>query len=116
MLSNRFGLSTIAYQIYRKERYQYRAFLDEVSERLVGDVTPYYILLDVDPEVGLARARGRDEAATRFDNEDVAVHTKVRRGYLDAVQGFEHTIIDANKPLAEVQTAVLEAVTKVLKI
>jgi dTMP kinase len=116
VISNRFALSTIAYQIFRKERHEYRGFLDMVSAQLMSDVAPYYVLLDVDPEVGLARARGRDEASTRFDLEAVETHEKVRRGYHDAVQAFPHVIVDANRPLPEVHTDVRAHVKELLTV
>lgn len=114
VISNRFALSTIAYQIFRKDRHNYRPFLDAVSEQLLGTIEPYYILLDVEPEVGLRRARGRDEESTRFDFEALETHQKVREGYLDAIRSFPHVIVDANRPLPEVQQEVQGHVESVL--
>lgn len=47
------------------------------------------ILLDIEPEIGLARARGRNqtegsaETEGRFEAEDIAFHGAVREAYLD---------------------------------
>lgn len=116
VISNRFALSTIAYQIYRKERHEYRSFLDEVSGRLLADVTPHYLLLDVSPEVGLARVRRRAGELTRFDREAVEVHRRVREGYHDAVAAFPHVIVDAERPLPEVHKDVHAYVTRMLDV
>ena len=110
VISNRFALSTIAYQIYRNDRHEYLPFLNQITETLLPGIEPHYILLDVEPKVGLGRARTRPEQSTRFDLESLAVHERVRRGYLDAVKHFPHTLIDANRPLSEVQDDVAKSV------
>jgi dTMP kinase len=59
--------------------------------RLVcGDLKPGLTLLfDLDPEVGLSRAwrdihsGGRTDLESRFEEEALAFHEKVRQGYLD---------------------------------
>ena len=62
--------------------------IEEVS-RLLGVIEPAKtILLDLDPEIGLQRARRRnalDPAAAaegRFEDEAVSFHTRVRQAYL----------------------------------
>lgn len=114
VISNRFALSTIAYQIYRTGRHEYRSFLDDVSARIMGDLVPHYILLDVSPQVGLARVRARADGETRFDQEALETHERVRRGYLEAVQAYPHTIIDAAQPLQEVRSQVVTEVERLL--
>lgn len=116
VISNRFALSTVAYQIFRKERPQYRRFLDAISTELMSDIDPHYVLLDVEPKTGLARARARTEAATRFDLEEVDVHERVRVGYHDAIQAFSHVIVDANRPLPEVHADVRTHITNKLGV
>ncbi len=99
VFSNRFHLSTLAYQIHARQRLNYLPLLEEISRVVVQDVVPYYILLDVEPEVGMGRVRSRGEELTSFDAEDIAFHTRVRQGYLRHVKEFGHRIIDANQPL-----------------
>lgn len=54
------------------------------------------ILLDLEPGVGLERARTRNHRASstraegRFEAEDLAFHTRVRLGYLDLAKQFSH--------------------------
>jgi dTMP kinase len=84
VISNRFGLSTIAYQVYGRERPQLMPFLREASKWILGDLEPpYYILFDTPPEIGLERVGKRGDEKTRFDAEKVAFHRRVRKGYLE---------------------------------
>ena len=66
--------------------------IEEVSERL-GIIEPTKtILLDLDPRIGLSRARHRnsiDPAAAaegRFEDEAVSFHMRVRQAYLDLAE------------------------------
>ncbi len=116
VISNRFGLSTVAYQIYRTGHFEYQSFLEDATRFVCEDITPYYILLDVPPEVGLARVQSRGENLTRFDAESLSVHEKVREGFLKEVGVYEHTIIDATPPFEAVREQVLDTVKNVLKV
>jgi dTMP kinase len=57
---------------------------DLVCDRFRPEIT---ILLDIDPEVGLARARARNHTRTedegRFEKENLDFYTRVREGYLE---------------------------------
>ena len=71
------------------------------------------ILLDIDPEVGLRRARARNHSSTRdegrFEMEDLVFYTKVRAGYLElahAEPGRIH-VIEADRPIDEVHRDVV---------
>src|SRR6185503_1615991 len=45
VISNRFGLSSIAYQIYGRQRQEYLSFLREVSNFVIGDYMPDHCIL-----------------------------------------------------------------------
>lgn len=71
--------------------------LDDIERvaRLLGVVEPdRTVLLDLDPETGLGRARARngsDPAAAaegRFEDEDLSFHRRVRAAYLDLARRF----------------------------
>lgn len=82
VISNRFGLSTIAYQIYGRKQPHLLPFLKEVSKHVLGDLeSPYCILLDIAPEIGILRVEGRGDGKTRFDAEAYSFHERVRQGY-----------------------------------
>ncbi|MEO0437385.1 MAG: dTMP kinase [Pseudomonadota bacterium] len=77
-----------------------------VLEKLVqGGLQPdATLLLDVSPEVGLARARGR-AALDRFEREDIAFFERVRAAYLHRAEKLagRYWIVDANRELASVK-------------
>ena len=82
VISNRFGLSTIAYQIYGRQRFDMTPLLESASMFIIGDLEAHYILLDVPPEIGLGRVEKRNDGLTRFDAERLEFHRRVRQGYL----------------------------------
>jgi dTMP kinase len=70
------------------------------------------IVLDIDPEEGLRRARRRGDE-NRFEAETLAFMQRVRQAYLDRVAGDprRYAVVDAARPPEEVQqqmVAVLE--------
>jgi len=69
-------------------------------------------LLDIEPEVGLARARARNHARTenegRFEAEDLEFYNRVRDGYLELASADEHIqIIYADRPIEAVHRHIL---------
>lgn len=79
-----------------------------VHPHLQPDLT---LLLDAPPELGLARARGRGEAADRFELERAEFFGRVRACYLDraAAEPARYTVIDATRPLEDVRAALCDA-------
>ncbi len=90
VLCDRFSDATLAYQGYGRglDLEMIRSLDRMVTAGLRPDLT---LLLDVDASAGLARARGRNrssglETEARFENEELAFHERVRRGYLSLAQ------------------------------
>ncbi len=85
VLCDRFADASMAYQGYgRGIRLDFIRLLDqEVIQKRIPDLTLY---IDIDPLIGLSRARGRNQQSRhdegRFENESVEFFTKVREGYL----------------------------------
>ena len=75
-------------------------------ENLVqGDRRPdAVVLMDLSPEVGIARARARG-ALDRFEQEDRAFYDRVRACYLSRAEALpaQYSIVDASQPLDAVQ-------------
>ncbi|MBI2612863.1 dTMP kinase [Candidatus Kaiserbacteria bacterium] len=117
VISNRFGLSSIAYQVYGRERPELLSLYSSVSaEILQGCVPDACILLDVTPETGAARVHARPETPTRFDKESLDFHARVREGLKKHVGEFgKPFIIDSEKPLEEVWTEVRNIVQSILQ-
>jgi len=88
-----------------------------VQEHLRPDLT---IILDLDPRLGLERAKGRGEL-DRFEQEKMEFFTKVRTAYLKiaAADPERCIVIDASSELAEVSALLLNALdnklTKLLR-
>lgn len=116
VISNRFALSSIAYQIYGRQRPEllplYRAVSDLILEGYMPDAC---ILLDVTPEIGIARVHTRPDEPTRFDNEALDFHARVREGYKKHIAEFgTPLIIDSDKQLDLVWTEVQNAIQSVI--
>jgi dTMP kinase len=70
------------------------------------------LLLDIEPEVGLARARARNHAQTenegRFEGENLEFYNKVRDGYLELASEDERIqLIYADRPIELVHRHIL---------
>lgn len=87
VVCDRFTDATIAYQGHGREIPM--NVIRIVNSLASADIKPdLTILLDCDPQVGLSRARARNQAigdasATRFDDEELGFHRRVREGYLE---------------------------------
>ncbi len=88
------------------------AWLDRVGRRAVGGLMPRLtIVLDVPPQIGLARVRG---AKDRMESRALAFHRRVRAGYrrIARAEPRRVVVVDATRPLALVHRAILEIVEK----
>ena len=75
---------------------------------VVGDLRPdLVIVLDVDPETGLRRARHRGDE-NRFEAETLAFMQRVRQGYLERVHSDpqRYALVDASQSPQLVQSAI----------
>jgi dTMP kinase len=74
------------------------------------------VLLDVSPEVGLARAGSRGEAPDRLESESLSFHERVRYAFLDlaAAEPHRYLVLDAGRPPEEIAAAVLDRVAPML--
>lgn len=114
VIANRFDLSTMAYQVYGRERLDFKEPLMAISRMARGEAVPdAVILLDVPPQSGLIRAASRKEKTTRFEAEALAFHSRVREGYITHIKDYaSHVLIDASAPLADVYEKVRNEVER----
>ncbi|RJQ86202.1 MAG: dTMP kinase [Desulfobacteraceae bacterium] len=113
VLCDRFFDATLVYQGYARglDKELIRTLHRLVCDDLQPDLT---LLFDLAPEVGLARAwlqinnGGRTGLETRFEQEQLVFHRKVRDGYLDLAnrEPARFRIIDAGRDEASVTRAV----------
>lgn len=87
-----------------------RKLTDLVCDSYRPDVT---LLLDIEPEVGLARARSRNHSKTedegRFEQEDIKFYTKIREGYLELASEDERVqLIYADRSIEAVHRHILQ--------
>ena len=122
VLCDRFMDATVAYQGYGREvpLNEVKVVNSLVTVDLQPDLT---ILLDLPVDVGLKRARERNQAdaasaASRFEEEDLEFHRRVREGYLAIAAGDRNRvkIIPADQPVEKVARQVQSVVSRALKL
>lgn len=84
-----------------------------LKQAVLGDFVPDLTLyLDVDPEIGLARARSRGEL-DRIEQQQIDFFQRTRQRYLQLVEADEKSVtIDANLDFSEVNKQLRQAITQ----
>ena len=118
VISDRYADSTIVYQGYGRGLDVDTLYT--LNQMAVGSLWPdLTILLDVDPEIGLERARRRNKelglevSEGRFEAESLAFHTRIREGYLawSAKNPQRFAIIDGTDTPEAVFAHIQEVIT-----
>lgn len=115
VICDRFTDATRAYQ--GGARGVSAAFIERLAAAVHGDLAPdRTLLLDLPVGEGLRRARSRSVAADRFEQEREAFFERVRQAYLEIARREPQRIrlIDASRPLDEVQREVAQALQELL--
>jgi dTMP kinase len=116
ILCDRYTDSTMAYQGYgRNLPHSVIEQLNQIAtEGLTSDLT---LWLDVDPEVGLNRARSRQQPLDRMEAAGLAFHQSVRQGFMELAEKFPARIvrIDANQSEVEVTQQIQTVVQSYLQ-
>ena len=110
VVSDRFAGASVAYQGYG--RGLELDFITSLNERVTRGVRPdLTLLLDLEPEAGLARVAGRGQK-DRLERADLSFHRRVRQGFLEqASTDARWVVLDASvdeAALAERVWAVVE--------
>jgi dTMP kinase len=122
VLCDRFTDATVAYQGYGRgiPLGEIKVINSLVTVDLKPELT---ILLDLPVEVGLKRARERNAAdasvaTSRFEDEDMVFHGRVRSGYLEiaAAERGRVKIVPADQPVEKVAKQIQTLVSKALKL
>lgn len=114
VLCDRFSDSTISYQGYAGDvPIKDILLIDEVA---TGGVKPdLTILLDVDPQTGLARA-ALEKQKDRMESRPMSFHKKVRDGYLDLAKKYPERIkvVKVQESVEKTQELIKHEVIKVV--
>lgn len=86
VVCDRFADSTRMYQ--GLTRGDLRALVDELHRLMIGREPELTFLIDIDPAVGLSRAKGRQGHEERFEDMGLAMQEKMRAGFLDLAREF----------------------------
>ena len=111
VICDRFMDSTRAYQGYAGGCAQ--EMLDDLERDIVGTSRPKRtVIFDLDPAIGLTRAKSRASAEDRYERKGLAFHQKLRDGFLDIARKDRERcrVIDAGASIDAVETAVWDAV------
>lgn len=115
VLCDRFFDATTAYQ--GGGRGLDKDFLTAINHQSTGGIVPdLTLLMDLPAEIGLSRARRRNStqalaAESRFEEEDLSFHSRVRSAYLTLANSENRfQIIDAGQDVDAVTSQVREAV------
>jgi dTMP kinase len=113
VICDRFYHASMAYQGYG--RGIPIEFIEKLTDLVCGERRPEItILLDIEPEVGLARARSRNskrsEDEGRFEMEEIPFYTRIRNGYLElaARESNRIQIVAANRSIDTIHKEILE--------
>ncbi len=115
VIGDRHDLSSQAYQGGGRQIDQH--LLATLKQTVLGDFEPdLTIYLDIDPAVGLARARGRGEL-DRIERQDLDFFHRTRARYLQLIENNpKAVIINAEQPLEKVTADIKSAVRNWLKM
>ncbi|MFZ7230333.1 dTMP kinase [Avibacterium avium] len=114
VIGDRHDLSSQAYQ--GGGRQIDAQLLQTLKHTVLGDFSPDLTLyLDLDPEIGLARARGRGEL-DRIEQQEIAFFQRTRARYLALVKDDpKAVIINAEQPIEQVRADIQSAVLNFVK-
>ncbi len=91
--------------------------VETINNLAIGNCLPdLTVLIDLDPQVGLERARGR-ELFDRMENQDLGFYQRVRQGYLELARNepMRVKVVDGEQPLAAVADQIWRLVQDVLR-
>ena len=113
VLADRHDMSSRAYQGGGRQLDE--QFINQLRQAVLGDLRPDLTLyLDIDPAIGLERARQRGEL-DRIEQEQLAFFQRTRQKYLQiAASEANIVVIDASQPIASVQQQLTTALDNAL--
>lgn len=109
VLCDRYLDSSLAYQAYARDLgFDFVLNINDYATKHMPDMTFY---IDLDPKIGLSRINHRDKF-DRLDQESIAFHEQVRKGYLEVLKRYPKRVIkiDGNRSLDEISSEIISII------
>ncbi|PWE28360.1 dTMP kinase [Pararhodobacter marinus] len=114
VICDRFADSTRMYQ--GLSRGDLRPVVDQLHALMIGREPDLTILIDMDPEIGLSRAKGRRGTEERFEDFGLELQQKMRAGFLSLADEFapRFRVIDGARAMDAVAAEIRATVDRAL--
>nr|WP_174825427.1 MULTISPECIES: dTMP kinase [unclassified Ruegeria] len=115
VICDRFADSTRMYQ--GLSRGDLRSLVDQLHNLMIGREPDMTLLIDMDPETGLSRAKGRQGTEERFEDFGPDLQKKMRSGFLALADEFSgrFRVVDGNRDMDSVAQDVTDIVQAALR-
>ncbi|NOD48445.1 MULTISPECIES: dTMP kinase [unclassified Ruegeria] len=115
VICDRFADSTRMYQ--GLSRGDLRSLVDQLHNLMIGREPDMTLLIDMDPETGLSRAKGRQGTEERFEDFGPDLQKKMRAGFLALADEFSDRfrVVDGNRDVDSVAQDVTDIVQAALR-
>ena len=112
VICDRFADSTRMYQ--GLSRGDLRSLVDELHSLMIPRDPDLTVLIDLDPKLGLTRAKSRNTAEERFEDFGISLQEKMRVGFLNLAEEYAERfrVIDGQRDIDVVAADVLSVVQK----
>mgnify|MGYP001206154733 FL=1 len=115
VICDRFTDSTRMYQGMRGPKL--KNLVDMLDKEVIGHDPDLTILIDIDPEIGLRRAKSRETVEERFEDFGLELQKKMRKGFLNLSKQFSSriSVIDGHQSEDNVSKEICSLVKAKLK-
>ncbi|WP_282168761.1 dTMP kinase [Ruegeria atlantica] len=115
VICDRFADSTRMYQ--GLSRGDLRGLVDQLHDLMIGREPDMTVLIDMDPETGLSRAKGRQGTEERFEDFGLDLQQQMRAGFLALADEYSDRfrVVDGNRDMDSVAQDVTDIVLKALR-
>lgn len=115
VITDRFADSTRMYQ--GLSRGDLRGLVDQLHDMIIPRDPDCTILIDMDPDIGLTRAKSRQGSEERFEDFGVNLQRQMRAGFLSLADEFSSRfhVIDGMNTAEDVHKAVIQTIDPLIK-
>jgi len=112
VICDRFADSTRMYQ--GLSRGDLRTLVDELHSLMIPRDPDLTVLIDLDPKLGLSRAKSRNTVEERFEDFGISLQEKMRVGFLNLAEEYAERfrVIDGQRDIEVIAADVLSVVQK----